>query len=140
VAELDFWIGEWDVRWDGGSGTNSVRSELGGLVVMESFESADLRGLSLSVKDRDTWRQIWVDSNGAYLAFHGGPNGDEFEFRCNRDNKHFRMRFTEITASSIVWLWERQIKGLWTLEWRIDYARSADKPESSTNVEAASPK
>ena len=140
MAELDFWIGEWDVRWDGGSGTNSVNSELDGLVVMERFASADLRGLSRSVKDGDTWRQTWADSNGTHLAFHGGPNGDEFELRCIRDNHQFRMRFTEITEGSIVWLWERRIKGQWTLEWRIDYARIADEPEPSTNVEATFPK
>ena len=138
MPELDFWIGEWDVRWDGGSGTNSVSSELAGLVVMERFESVGLRGVSLSFKDRDTWRQTWVDSNGTYLALHGGPNGDEFEFQCLRADDHFRMRFTEITAGSIVWLWERQVKGLWTLEWRIDYARIAEKSESSTNAEATS--
>jgi hypothetical protein len=133
VAGLDFWIGEWEVRWDGGAGTNSVSSELDGGVVMERFESADLRGLSLSVQDGDTWRQTWVDSNSTYLVFEGGPSGDEFELGCVRDNGRFRMRFTEITTASIVWLWEREVADGWILEWRIDYARQA-----STNVEATS--
>jgi hypothetical protein len=133
VAGLDFWIGEWDVRWDGGAGTNSVSSELDGGVVMERFESADLRGLSLSTDDGDTWRQTWVDSNKTYLSFEGGPTGEEFELECLRDDGRFRMRFTEITTASIVWLWERRVDGRWMLEWRIDYARQA-----STNVEATS--
>jgi hypothetical protein len=132
VAELDFWIGEWDVRWDGGAGTNSVSAELDGVVFMERFESVDLRGLSLSVKDGDTWRQTWVDSNGTYLVLQGGPAGDDFHLGCVRDSGSFRMRFTEITTTSIVWLWERRVDGRWVLEWRIDYAR-----QPSNNVEAA---
>jgi hypothetical protein len=133
VAGLDFWIGEWDVRWDGGAGKNSVSAELDGAVVMERFESAALRGLSLSVQDGDTWRQTWVDSNRSYLVFQGGPTGDDFELACDRDNGRFRMRFTEITTTSIVWLWEREREKRWILEWRIDYDRQA-----STNAEATS--
>ena len=26
--ELDFWVGEWDARWEGGSGTNVISAEL----------------------------------------------------------------------------------------------------------------
>jgi hypothetical protein len=127
AAGLDFWIGDWDVRWDGGAGTNSVSSELGGSVVMERFESAGLQGLSLSVEDGDTWRQAWVDSNSTYLALEGGPTGEEFELACIRDGERFRMRFTEITTRSIVWLWEHQVEGRWALEWRIDYARRSQR-------------
>ena len=26
--ELDFWVGEWDARWEGASGTNPISAEL----------------------------------------------------------------------------------------------------------------
>jgi hypothetical protein len=121
---LDFWLGEWDARWDGGTGTNTISRDLDGRVIVERFESPELRGLSVSVYDRDAWRQAWVDSNGAYLDFVGGPAGDEFELRHVRDDAQFRMRFTAIAADSFVWLWERrQDDGGWELQWRIDYSR-----------------
>jgi hypothetical protein len=120
---LDFWIGEWDVRWDGGAGTNTITPELGGGVVLERFESPDLRGLSVSVHDGERWRQAWVDSNDTYLDFTGGWAGDEFELLHVRDDACFRMRFTEIGPDSLVWLWEQRVAAAWELKWRIDYAR-----------------
>ena len=109
------------MRWDGGSGTNTVTAELGGAAVLERFESADLRGLSVSVHDGTEWRQTWVDANNTYLDFRGGPVGDELHLR-HRDT--MRMRFTEIEADSLVWLWEKRAGDAWQLQWRIDYARS----------------
>ena len=52
--DLDFWVGEWDARWDGGHGTNTVTSELDGAVILERFDGrpgTTLRGLSVSVFD-----------------------------------------------------------------------------------------
>jgi hypothetical protein len=31
--ELDFWVGEWDGRWEGGSGTNVISAAHDGTVV-----------------------------------------------------------------------------------------------------------
>ena len=123
-GELDFWLGEWDARWDGGAGTNTITRELGGAVILERFESAELRGMSVSVHDRGRWRQTWVDGNGTYFDFEGGPSGDEFELLHAREDARFRMRFTEIAADSFVWLWERGTDDEWELQWRIDYSRS----------------
>jgi hypothetical protein len=123
AGELDFWVGEWDGRWDGGAGTNSITSELGGAVILERFESPQLRGISVSVHDGGGWRQTWVDSNNAYLDFQGGKVGDDFELTHVRDDAVFRMRFTEIEPESFVWLWEQRLGGNWDLKWRIDYER-----------------
>ena len=84
---------------------------------------ADLRGMSVSVHDGDRWRQTWVDSNDTYLDFAGGWAGDEFELLHVNEDACFRMRFTEIAADSLVWLWERRVSAVWELKWRIDYAR-----------------
>jgi hypothetical protein len=119
------------VLWEGGRGTNTVTAELGGAVLLERFESADLRGLSVSVHDGAEWRQAWVDDNRAYLDFRGGMVGDELHLR-HRDT--MRMRFTEIEPDSLVWLWEKRSGGAWQLQWRIDYARSAPADETQRDL------
>jgi hypothetical protein len=135
VGALDFWIGTWDARWDGGHGTNVVTAELGGAVILERFDGrpgTELEGLSVSVFDRELeqWRQTWVDSQGGYLDFTGGVGEDGvFELRHEKrgaggDVVPFRMRFTEIEPDGFVWLWERgEEGGRWSVQWRIDYTR-----------------
>jgi hypothetical protein len=119
--DFDFWLGTWDVSWDGGRGTNTITAELGGAVLLERFESDDLRGMSVTVHDGTEWRQAWVDQNDTYLDFRGGPTADEMQLR-HRDTH--RMRFTETAQDSLVWLWEQRAGDRWELRWRIDYART----------------
>jgi uncharacterized protein DUF1579 len=133
--ELDFWLGEWDVRWEGGSGTNVISSELQGTVILERFDGrpgTTLQGISVSVFDRELahWRQTWVDSHHGYLDFVGGVGDDGvFELRHEKrtddcDPQQFRMRFTEVQDDSFVWLWQRrEPTGDWSDQWRIDYRR-----------------
>ena len=45
--ELDFWVGEWDGRWEGGSGTNVISAELDGTVILE--------------RDREVPDPAWTD-------------------------------------------------------------------------------
>ncbi|MCY7304435.1 MAG: hypothetical protein LH654_15705 [Thermoleophilia bacterium] len=65
-SELDFWLGSWHARWEGGEGTNTITREFDDRVVVERFEgrpSMELTGYSVSVFDAeaDLWRQTWVD-------------------------------------------------------------------------------
>ena len=88
-SELDFWLGSWDVRWEGGAGTNDITRELGGKVVVERFAgrpALELQGLSVSVFDAeaDLWRQTWVDDQGGYFALAGGMDGDSFVAHVRR--------------------------------------------------------
>ena len=81
AGDFDFWVGEWDGQWEGGRGSNTVTSELDGSVILERFDGrpgTTLQGLSLSVfdRERECWRQTWVDSNGGYLDFTGGVGDD----------------------------------------------------------------
>jgi hypothetical protein len=134
--DLDFWVGEWDARWEAGTGTNVVTSELDGTVVLERFDGrpgTTLRGISVSVFDRaaERWRQTWVDSEGGYLDFVGGVGDDGvFELRHEKRSNDgsvvpFRMRFVDVTAEAFTWLWERgEPDGAWSVEWRIDYTRA----------------
>ena len=129
---FDFWLGEWDARWEGGRGTNTVTAELDGAVVLERFDGrpgTPLQGISVTVYDavESVWRQAWVDSTGGYLDFTGGPvdGGMELLHAARLDVPSFRMRFRDICADSFTWQWERwnQAGSCWDEQWRIDYVR-----------------
>src|SRR5258706_10361516 len=98
--DLDFWLGEWAVTWgDSLTASNHVDAILDGAVIRENFNGhpgADFTGLSLSVYSPhlDVWRQTWVDSNGSYWAFTGGPQGARFIFATDdvRDGQPIRLR------------------------------------------------
>lgn len=131
---LDFWIGEWDASWDGGSGINIVTREFGGHVIVERFEAGPpepFSGLSVSVHDSASgqWRQTWVDSTGSYWAFAGGPGDDgSFVFatpeRVDADQVFKRMVFSNIAHDTFDWRWEFSHDGRqWEQRWAIQYRR-----------------
>ena len=132
---LDFWLGHWTVTWgDGLTASNHVEASLDGAVIRETFDGrpgADFTGSSLSVYSPhlDLWRQTWVDSQGSYWAFTGGPQGDRFIFATDdlRDGRPIKLRmvFYNIAAASLDWDWERSDDGgaTWTLQWRLHYTR-----------------
>jgi len=135
-SELDFWLGSWRARWEGGEGTNTITRELDGKVVVERFEgrpSMELTGYSVSVFDAeaDLWRQTWVDDQGSYFALTGGAEGDTFVLRVSTVHGgvpvELRMVFYEIGVDSFRWLWERSVDAgaTWSTAWEIDYMRTA---------------
>lgn len=82
--QLDFWVGEWKLTWPAtgqnpaGTGTNRITKILGGCVVQENFRGGGpqpLVGMSVSTYSPQSkrWRQTWVDDQGSYLDFTGGP-------------------------------------------------------------------
>ncbi len=135
-AALDFWLGDWTCTWDGGGGRNAITKELGGLVVVERFES--LRpdrwsGMSLSAFDeRHGWRQTWVDSTGNYWAFRGSPHVEGFSFSVTEveDGRAIakRMVFSDIEEARFRWRWERSVDGgaTWEPLWTIDHKRATE--------------
>jgi hypothetical protein len=133
MSGLDFWIGDWDAAWDGGTGRNTVNRELDDRVVVERFEAAGeerFSGLSLSVPDpAGRWRQTWADSAGNYWAFVGGPQDDgSFVFATpeplDAELLFKRMVFFNIADDSFDWRWEvsRDAED-WTQRWVIEYRR-----------------
>ena len=84
---LDFWIGDWTLSWPGGAGTNRIRRILDDHVIEEVFgcqgEDGSLLGRSHSMLDAadGQWKQTWVDSSGAYLAFVGVPVDGRISFQ-----------------------------------------------------------
>jgi hypothetical protein len=132
--QFDFWLGTWDARWEGGSGTNTVSAELGGTVILERFDGrpgTTLQGISVSVYDaaESIWRQAWVDSTGGYLDFTGGPveGGMELRRAARLDAPPYRMRFVDVRADAFTWHWEswNEAAAVWDEQWRIDYTRRA---------------
>ena len=133
MSGLDFWIGDWDATWDGGTGRNTVSRDLADRVVVERFEAAGeepFSGLSVSVADpAGHWRQTWVDSTGNYWAFVGGPRQDgSFVFATpgpvDDESLFKRMVFCNIATASFSWRWEvsRDAEN-WTQRWAIEYRR-----------------
>jgi hypothetical protein len=132
---FDFWIGTWELTWnDSSKGKNEIKRELNDFVICEYFTDNKNQyiGRSWTVYDTlsNTWRQTWVDNQGAYLAFSGGnkKEGPGFERQfTNKNGKkiHQRMLFLDIQPDSFTWDWQRSMdEGLtWISDWKIGYKR-----------------
>lgn len=129
--QFDFWLGEWDAAWEGGSGTNRVEMGFDGKVVQENFNAPDLIGMSVSVYDleRQLWCQTWVDNSGSYLDFTGGFENRKMTLSRDAIVKgepcKQRMVWYNIHANEFDWNWERSDDGgkTWQVKWQIKYTR-----------------
>src|SRR5262245_34264632 len=116
--QLDFWLGEWELTWEGGGrGRNRITRILDGQVIQEQFtevatdpdDSKPLRGLSVSVyvPSLGAWRQTWVDNTGNYMEFLGGYADGKLTLSMDRivDGRPttYRMVFYNIAAQSLDW-------------------------------------
>ncbi len=136
AREFDFWIGDWELSWEAGHGTNRVEKILGGCVIHEQFDGSGpggngLVGRSYSTysPDRRSWRQTWVDNEGGYLDFDGGMQGDQMVMSrtARRDGETFlqRMVWHNIGADTFDWNCERSDDGgkTWKPVWKVHYTR-----------------
>ena len=134
-GQMDFWLGDWECRWDGGEGTNRIEKILDGRVIFERFDGRpgmNLLGRSWSVYDPviGKWRQTWVDNEGTYLDLAGGREGDRFVLvlvRLAEETPFKRMIFQNITHQAFDWHWQASAdRGKsWTDSWYIRYRRRA---------------
>jgi tetratricopeptide (TPR) repeat protein len=75
--QLDYWIGEWDVKstaQNQAAGTSSIQLILGDCVVLENWTGASgTNGKSFNFFNSATgrWQQTWVDDKGGLLEFTG---------------------------------------------------------------------
>lgn len=139
---FNFWIGEWDLTWEGSDGTmdtgkNTIERILNDKVIKENFEAtsgqmAGYIGKSYSVYNPQTgqWKQTWVDNNGAYLDFIGKLEGEKRMFLRkikdqNGEDLIQRMVFYDIKKNSFMWDWEKSTDDgkTWQLLWKIAYRR-----------------
>lgn len=130
--DFDFWLGEWEVRWDGGTqiGMNVIERILDGHVLLERFDGRpgiDLQGMSVSVYDETAcvWRQTWVDNQGSYLEFAGALADGVMDLRGRQNSEPVRMQWRDIRSCALTWLWQRSLDGeTWTTLWELHYRRS----------------
>ena len=59
ARQFDFWIGEWDLIWQGGKGTNTITAILDSAVIQEAFDAPGFKGRSLSTfhRQKKMWHQ-----------------------------------------------------------------------------------
>ena len=131
-STLDFWVGKWNVSWDGGSGTNEITKEYDGCVIRENFKGSNLKGMSISsyVPAEGVWRQIWVDEQNGFLDLVGKSDGTNYIFHTTPDtvtpNIQLQMVFSKIQKDSFVWTWQRTENSgeSWQDLWQINYTRA----------------
>jgi hypothetical protein len=134
ARQLDFWIGEWDVIWEGGAGTSSITSTLDGCVILENFDAMptwDFQGMSVSAFSAKLrlWQQTWVDNAGNYWHFTGGMDDGRFIFTTQDTEEgrevSLRMVFSNISPDGLDWSWEGSddCGSTWTSRWQIHYKR-----------------
>src|SRR5262249_45922895 len=139
--QLDFWLGDWDVRWDAspgqavGHGSNRVTRDFDNCVIHEHFDggptTSNLRGESWSVYHASTqrWRQTWVDNQGGYFALSGGlaPDGKFVlvSYGVQDGAPRQRMVYENITPTSFTWRWQHTPDNgaNWDDSWVIHYTR-----------------
>jgi hypothetical protein len=102
--QLDFWVGEWEVRDAAGQkiGASRVEKLLGDCVIFESWTDARGRaGRSFNLWDASEkqWRQVWVDDFGSMREYRGAFEGGAMRYRASgktRDGKaqEIKMTFT----------------------------------------------
>lgn len=138
ARQLDFWLGAWNLTWSGGQGTNDITRRFGECVIEENFAgelpSGPYLGHSISVYNPRTggWQQTWVDSQGGYLVFTGGPDEDGVmrlrgvpsQLPDGR-TQDTRMSWVHVEDDALDWNWERSFDGgqTWEMVWDIHYER-----------------
>ena len=133
---LDFWLGDWDVTWGPGGGTNRITREVGDRVIVERFDAhgpklGDFHGLSASTREGDDgpWHQVWVDSSGGYIDMLGVEVDGRISFQVTADEEGEtitrRMVWLDVTADALRWEWQETRDGgaTWKVLWPIDYRR-----------------
>ncbi len=138
---LDFWVGDWDLRWAGEGGTierassRVSRDEFGNCAIVERMEwpNGQYRTLGVSVYDSHArlWRQTFIDNEGHIVSLSGGPSdadGAAFILTADRPDERGRQRrmvWTNVEADALTWRWERRggDSEPWVADWVIEYRR-----------------
>lgn len=101
--ELDFWVGEWEVRSPDGSvqGTSSIGPIMEGCAIQEEWSSSQIQGRSISSYDKPEgrWEQLWVDTFGVVLRQTGGWTGSAFHWRAERRGSDGKLRQLRVTLT-----------------------------------------
>lgn len=100
--QLDFWVGEWEVRDATGQtiGESRVEKLLGECVLLESWtDRRGRQGKSFNLWDarEKVWRQVWVDDFGALREYRGVLDGRSLRY----ERAGTRMTFTPLDGGRV---------------------------------------
>jgi hypothetical protein len=108
ARELDFWIGEWEVRDATGQkvlGTSRITSILDGCALFEEWKGGrGHEGKSFTLYEPQTkeWRQTYVDDTAAFHEYHGRWEGGAMRFLWKQpDGTQTRMIFTPMPDGTV---------------------------------------
>ena len=137
AKQLDFWLGTWDVAWQGSAGpltgTNTITKQ--GCVVIEHFDgplgAAGYIGNSASawVPSLRKWVQHYRDTSGFVASYVGGVEGRAFILYRATPNLAIaniaRLVWRDITPDRMVWTNDRTPDdgATWVPSLTIIYAR-----------------
>ena len=77
MKELDFWLGDWDLRPRGNPTATPTRNVItkihDGCVLLESYTAPGYTGQSFNIRDPSIgkWTQSWVDKGGGLHLYYG---------------------------------------------------------------------
>lgn len=133
---FDFWLGAWDVSWDGDggkrqTGANTITRVNG--TIRELFTDADPAGAYIGASvsqwdaEADCWLQDYWDNRGYSALFRGSRTADRMILERvpgQEPEPLTRLVWSEIMPESILWNYERQVAdGRWESTWQIRYTR-----------------
>jgi hypothetical protein len=142
---FDFWLGTWDVTWDGEGG--QVEAGINSVTrvddtIRELFTAPDPAGAYIGASvsrwdaDAECWRQDYWDNRGYSAIFQGSRSADRMileRIPGPGPGPLTRLVWSDIAPAAILWNYERQnADGSWESTWRIRYARQDTGGASAT--------
>lgn len=135
--EFDFWLGSW--QDNNSSERYFVSRTADGCAILEvqyagPGDDSAIIGTSIAGHDStlNTWRELWVDSQGQVKLYSGGPQADgTFVLTTARSSDGQRWRFTyrNISAETLDADYALQSgDGAWTQVWATRYSRIGQTP------------
>jgi hypothetical protein len=138
--ELDFWIGEWDVRPSANPGAPPSESiitlEFNGCVIHEHWKPGNgaAGGESFNMFDRSfgQWRQTWVDGFGGQHDYRGKLEGKNMVYYGELPpppgqtaRSHTRLTFFNVSPDSVRQFGETSTDGgkTWSVGYDLMYVR-----------------
>ena len=121
--QFDFWVGDWEVIGQGGTGgvagTNLITKRDDGCVLHEHWKgSQGGTGESWNFFDRSTglWHQVWVNGRGGVLRFSGqyadGKLAMKGESKAQDGGTiHHKLTFFNNAEGTVRQLWEQSRDG-----------------------------
>jgi hypothetical protein len=121
--QFDFWVGEWEVIAQGGSGgvagTNLITKTLDGCVLHEHWKGAQGgTGESFNFYDRQSgmWHQLWIDNRGRPLRFAGTYVDGKLAMKGeskgpNASPVHHKLTFHNNSDGTVRQVWEQSLDG-----------------------------